>query len=92
MPLTLYQVTLGAAATQLSATQQPICQIIVSPTPHDTYIGKSGVTTTTGIKIATTVTTPFIMGTAEGRSAFDATEVYFVGTQNDLINVLAITL
>jgi len=92
MPLKLYQVTLGAAATQLSSTNQPLTQIAVSPVPHDTFIGLSGVTTTTGVKIATTVTTPFIFGSAQARSSFDATEVYFVGTQNDVINVLAITL
>ena len=92
MPLTLYQVTLGAAATQLSATNQPICQILIGAPAHDAYIGTKGVTTTTGVKIPTAVTSPTIFGTAEARSAFDATEVYFIGTQNDTINVLAITL
>ena len=92
MPLTLYQVTLGAAATQLSSTNQPICQMIISAPAHDTYIGKAGVTSTTGVKIPTAVTSPTVIGTAQGHASFDATEVYFVGTQGDLINVLAITL
>jgi hypothetical protein len=95
MALVTYQVTLGAAATQLTATRKSVRMLAFAPGAHDYYVGKSDVDSTHGVKVpvpAANVPYQYLyIGPFSGDGPCNANEFYLSGTQNDVIQVLAIT-
>lgn len=89
--LKLYQLTTPTSATQVSSTKQPVTQVVISNSgANATSVGDSTMTTAaTGITIASG--TSLVLGTAQGRSSFDITELYVIAATGN-VNVLAICL
>lgn len=91
MALLTYQVTLGAAATQLTTTRKGVRQLLFMPAAHAYYIGKSNVDSTHGIEVFPTAVQCTSVGPFSGDAPANTNEFYLSGTQNDVIQVLAIT-
>jgi hypothetical protein len=95
MALVTLQVTIGAAATQITTTRKSVRQLIFSPTAHDYYVGKSNVDSTHGVKVpvpAANVPYQFLhIGPFSGDGPSQSTEFYVSGTQNDVVQIILIT-
>jgi nanoRNase/pAp phosphatase (c-di-AMP/oligoRNAs hydrolase) len=92
--LNLLQITLGAGATQISATKVGIRQLMIqNNAAHSCRVGDSTVSTTKGIEL---VTQSGGGGGSINAGAFNINNVtnlnewYIIGTQNDVIDVLYI--
>jgi len=89
--LKLYQVATPSTATQVSATTQPVCQVVISnsgansTSVGDSTLGAAG----TGIVIASGQT--LTIGSAQGRASFNITELYVIAASGN-VNVLAVCL
>jgi hypothetical protein len=84
------QVTLGAGATQVSATAQPCRQVIIqNNAAHACRYGDVDVSATRGIYLAPgTGGGAANIGSAFGALiAIDLSELYLYGTQNDVIDI-----
>jgi hypothetical protein len=89
--LKLYQVATPTSATQVSSTNQPVVQVVISNSgANSTSVGDKTMTTAgTGVVIPSGQT--LTIGSAQGRMSFDITELYVIaGTGN--VNVLATCL
>lgn len=87
-----YDVTIGAAATQVSSTKTPVQWLFIHNTAQNSaiYIGSSTVTASSyGHTLAASEEVPIGPGTAGYPINLD--EVYIFGTENDVVHVLAIT-
>ena len=103
MPLLEVQLTLGAAATQLSAGSArgatlgrvSIRHAKFSPAAHTYYIGNSIVDSTHGIPVASSAVntnlTTTDLGAFSGDAPVDSNEIYISGTQNDVVQILLMT-
>ena len=102
MPMIEAQLTLGAAATQLStavskgvAIGSLSCRHIkISPPAHTTYVGSSEVSATKGFPIAAssvnTNLTATEIGPSSGDGPINTNEVYFFGTAADVVQVILV--
>ena len=92
MTARLIQVTLGAGATQISATAAPFNQMIVQDNAvAAARLGDSTVTATTGIALASSGAANSIVsiGPFSGQQG-DASQFYLFGTAAQVINVLLV--
>ena len=92
MPKTIL-VTIGAAATQISATNAPFNQMIVQANGSNVvYLGDSSVTTSNGIELTSgTPGSSVVIGPLSTSAVSqDASYYYLRGTQNDTVRVLLI--
>lgn len=94
MSVILAQVTLGAAATQLSTISAPCRQVIVqNNAAHSMRVGDSTVSSTKGVFLST------VAGGGGGSLNFGAMifygvnlmDLYVFGTQNDVVDVIYVT-
>ena len=94
MAMKIFNVTLGAAATQITATRTPFQElhIEVPSGGHTTFVGDSSVTSSNyGRSVAAGAA--IIIGNGPGAfKVDDLSHVYLAGTQNDVIHVLVLTL
>lgn len=88
MPLVTGQTTLGAGATQLRTAQQPVTYLYITAPAGAIKIGKSDVATGGQVSLAGAASLA-IGGT---QTVFDLTEVWFTGTNAQVINWLAVAL
>lgn len=82
-----YDVTLGAAATQITSTRKPCVEIIVQNGAQGStlYVGDSSVTDTSyGHRLGSDEAVS-LDGTA---CSINTNEVYLFGTQNEIVHVL----
>ena len=95
MALHTLQVTIGAAATQITTTRKGVRQMWFSPTGHDYYVGTSNVDATHGVKIPVpAANVPYAIvsvGPFSGDEPCYTTEFYVSGTQNDVVQILLVT-
>jgi hypothetical protein len=83
----IFQVTIGAAATQFTTAITPfVCMLVQNNTGHSTRIGDGSVSATKGIAVSTT---PQAIQGYPGNSG-DASLFYAFGTQNDVLDVMII--
>lgn len=99
MAFKVFNVTIGASATQLKAAvaghTTPFQEIQFDPAiAHDTFIGDSSVSNSNyAIKLPANGTTPRIIANGPAALAVDKIEnLYVSGTQNDVLHFYAITL
>jgi putative Ca2+/H+ antiporter (TMEM165/GDT1 family) len=92
MSLKYKQVTIGAAATQFFTTHTPCRMAIISNgrNANVANVGDKTVTSTTGIKLAAAnaVNAVVTLGNTSGAPSINLDDVWVVGTQNDLIDVI----
>ena len=96
MALKRFQVTIGAAATQVTATRTPCRHAIIEADDGNSnaaFVGTSDVTSANGIRLNNSATAPGRMeiGPFSGDAPFNLSEVYVAGTLNETVNVLAVT-
>lgn len=101
MALRSIQVTLGASATQVTATRKGVRQMWFMPAAHDYYVGVGTaalggpVDSTHGVKIPVpTSNVPYAivsLGPFSGDEPLNTTDVYLLGTQNDVVQILVVT-
>lgn len=98
MPLIVYQVTLGAGATQITTDSTSAQEIHLNPAAHDYTFGLSDVSAT---KYFAKVATPGTAGNTyatvigQGPAAISIEKMrncYLFGTQNDVVNVGVVLL
>lgn len=92
MTARLISVTLGAGATQISATPAPFNQMIVqNDSAAAGRLGDSTVTSSTGIALAASgaANSTAVIGPFSGQQG-DASQFYLYGTQNDVVTVLLV--
>ena len=95
-----YNVTLGTGATRVTTTHTPVLEVHITNTNtgagHTVTVGGSDVATVPGLTVPIgTTDTPAerVLGQGpSGAAAFNLEDLYLKGTQNDVIQVLAITL
>lgn len=89
--LKLYQVTTPTSATQVSATKQPVTEVVITNSgANATSVGDNTMTTaSTGIVIP--ANSILRIGAAQGRMSFDITELYVIAATGN-VNVLAVCL
>lgn len=88
MPLISGTTTIGAGATQLTTTKQPVVFIrFTAPAAAVTY-GTSNITSSTGITIAGAANDSF----GAGNVVFDLTELWVTGTNAQVLRWVAVTL
>jgi hypothetical protein len=92
MAVILKQITIGAAATQFSATSVPCRQIIIqNNAAHTMTIGDSTVTATNGIRIAAGPAGGSINSGPVAVYATNLFDWWVAGTQNDIVDVLYVS-
>ena len=91
MSIKLLQVTIGAAATQVSATSVPVRSVTFqNNAAHSCRVGDSTVTSSKGILIAQgTPGGSNFTGTGNQYNT-DLNEWWIAGTQNDVIDILIV--
>lgn len=96
MPMSVVQVTLGAAATVIATGTggQPFQELRLNPAAHDYYIGGADVSTTKYFaKVLTAGATAQIIGNGPaGIKIDDLRNLYLLGTQSDVVNLGVVTL
>lgn len=88
MPLVSGTTTIGAAATQLTTSKQPVVQLSITAPAAAITIGKSDVSTGGAISIAGAAN--FQLGASD--IVFDLTEVWVTGTQSQVVKWVAVGL
>lgn len=89
MALHFAQVTIGAAATQLSATRKPVKWLCIqNNSTHNFRLGDSTVSSTKGIALATGSPGGSLTLTADTAYNTDLSQWWVFGTQNDLVDIL----
>lgn len=88
MAIKHYDVTLGAAATQISSTHKPCVEIIIQNTNGNSaiYIGDS---TVTNLSYGHTLAADGILALDGTACSINIEEVYIFGTADDVVHVLA---
>lgn len=99
MAFRVFNVTIGASATQLKAATAghttPFMEIGFDPAiAHDTYIGDLNVSNSNyAVKLPANGTTPRVIANGPAAIAIDKLEnLYVSGTQNDVLHFYCITL
>ena len=101
MAIKVYNVTIGASATQLTATPTgtslgtAIQEIGFDPAiAHDTYIGDANVSSSNyAVKLPANGTTPRVVGNGPAAIRIESLHnLYVSGTQNDVLHFYVITL
>jgi hypothetical protein len=93
MPMLTLQVTLGAGATQCSATSVPFQELRLNPSAADYYIGDSTVSTTKYFAKIATGGSAQIIGNGPGNIAVDNLKnVYLIGTAAGVVNLGVVVL
>lgn len=103
MALKIINLTLGSGATQavtpVAGHRTPVQEVTIDPSglggTNVLYVGNSSVSTTNyGLKFpGSTAGTPKTIGNGPGALAiFNLEDLWFVGTQNDVVHLLCITL
>lgn len=94
MALKVYQVTLGAGATQITTDTVAAQEIHLNPAAHDYEFGLSDVSATKYFrKVTTTGATTAIVGNGPPAISIEKMyNLYLIGTQNDVVNVGVVTL
>jgi len=87
-----YDVTLGATATQISSTRQPIKFALIHNTANNNaiYIGDKNVTASSyGHTLASSE--ECTIGPFSGEAPFNTNDTYIFGTADEVVHVLVIT-
>ena len=92
MALSLLQVTIGASATQATATSTPCAYALIQAddgNSNPAFFGGSSVTSANGIRLHNSATVPErdYIGPFP-QNLFDLSELYIAGTQNEKVNIL----
>lgn len=87
------EVTIGAAATQLTSTRYGIRHLIIqNPAANDTvYIGDSTVAFMVHYSYAVAAGETVSIGPFSGSAPTNTDEYYVVGTENDVVHCVLIT-
>ena len=96
MALRLLQITIGASATRVTPTHTPCLHAIIEADDGNSnaaFVGGSDVTSANGVRLNNSATAPgrTEIGPFSGAAPFDLSEVYIAGTQNEKVNILAVT-
>lgn len=93
MALLVYQVTLGAGATQITSSHVPFIELHLNASAADYYLGGSDVSTTKYfVKVPSTGTVNVAIGAGGGGAMLDTLKnMYLIGTQSGVVNVGVVT-
>lgn len=100
MALKKLQVTIAAAGSQPTraiATHTPVCHAVIEAddgNSNPAFIGPTGVTSATGIRLHNSATVPGRMelGPFSAVGPFNLDELYVAGTEGEKVNILYVTL
>lgn len=87
MPIVMGSTTLGATATQCQAATLPVVQLNITAPAAAIAIGDSTVIASTGVNVAGAAN--FQLG--QGGAIFNLKEVYFFGTNAQIVRWVAVT-
>ena len=96
MSVHLTQVTIGSAATAVSATTINVSQVTLEGddgNSNPAFVGGSGVTSATGIRLHNSATVPGrIQLGPHAANNINLADLYIAGTQNEKVNVFYTTI
>ena len=93
MPMQTIQVTLGAGATQCSASNIPFQELRLNPSAADYYVGDANVSTTKYFAKIATGGSAQIIGNGPSNIKIDTLQnVYLIGTQAGVVNLGVVVL